>query len=210
MLASYSKIPGDQLEVKPIRFTPGHREKFWHKNCVAVGLAAGFIEPLEASALLMIELSAQFIAEKLPQAKTQLKALENIFNERFLYRWSRLVDFLKLHYVLSERKRDPFWQDNKTDFSIPQSLRDLLELWQYTPPRPDDFDRTGEVFQALSYQYVLYGMGYKTSIRFPPEARKQQLADTLLQHNIQVSRQLTQQLPSNREYLNQLNINTNT
>lgn len=209
-LADYTQIPADQLDVRPIRFTPGHREKFWHKNCVAIGLAAGFIEPLEASALLMIELAAQFIADKLPQTDTQLRALANIFNDRFLYRWSRLVDFLKLHYVLSERKRDAFWRDNKAESSIPQSLRDLLELWRHTPPWTHDFDRTGEIFQALSYQYVLYGMGFETQMLFPPEQTRQQLADSLLRHNIQVSRQLTQQLPGNREYLNQLHVNTNT
>ncbi|WP_020208749.1 tryptophan halogenase family protein [Gilvimarinus chinensis] len=203
-LASYTNQSAAHIDVKSIAFTPGHREKFWHKNCVAVGLAAGFVEPLEASALLLVELSAQFIANKLPQTNTQLSSLEHIFNERFLYRWSRLVDFLKLHYLLSARTNDAFWRDNRTLSSIPDSLTDLLNLWQHTPPWPHDFDRTGEIFQALSYQYVLYGMGFNTEMPFSPEAHKQQLADALLRQNIEASRLLTQQLPSNREYLNHL------
>ncbi|WP_049721019.1 tryptophan halogenase family protein [Gilvimarinus polysaccharolyticus] len=205
-LAAYTQSSSDLLEVKSIAFTPGHREKFWHKNCIAIGLSAGFVEPLEASALLMVELSAQFIAEKLPQTYSQIAPLSNIFNERFLYRWGRLVDFLKLHYILSDRQQDAFWRDNKVSNSIPDSLTELLQLWQHTPPWPHDFDRTGEIFQALSYQYVLYGMGFETKMPIPPEKAKQQLADTALRKNIEASRQLTQQLSSNREYLNHLRV----
>ncbi|WP_041522718.1 tryptophan halogenase family protein [Gilvimarinus agarilyticus] len=203
-LTGYTKQSADNIEVKSIAFTPGHREKFWHKNCVAVGLSAGFIEPLEASALLLVELSAQFIADKLPQTPTQLAPLAHLFNKRFLYRWSRLVDFLKLHYLLSSRNQDPFWRDHRASSSVPASLTELLQLWRHTPPWCHDFDRTGEIFQALSYQYVLYGMGFITEMPFAPEAHKQQLADALLRQNIEASRQLTQRLPSNREYLNHL------
>lgn len=57
---------GDDISVRKIDFTAGYRDKFWHKNCVAVGLSAGFLEPLEASALVLVELAANFIAEQLP------------------------------------------------------------------------------------------------------------------------------------------------
>ena len=54
---------------RKLRFEPGYRECFWHRNCVAVGQAAGFIEPLEASALAMVELSAAMLADALPATR---------------------------------------------------------------------------------------------------------------------------------------------
>ena len=51
---------------RQLRFEPGYRERFWHRNCVAVGLSSGFIEPLEASALAMVELSAAMIVDEMP------------------------------------------------------------------------------------------------------------------------------------------------
>ncbi len=61
----------DTLEPRKISFEPGHREQFWHRNCVAIGMSAGFLEPLEASALVMVELAGQFIAEELPGRSQQ-------------------------------------------------------------------------------------------------------------------------------------------
>ena len=70
---------------------------------MAVGLSAGFFEPLEASAIVMIELSAKSIANLLPSCRGGMQHAARIFNDTFRYRWERIVDFLKLHYVLSRR-----------------------------------------------------------------------------------------------------------
>ncbi len=83
------------------------------RNCVAVGLSAGFLEPLEASAIVMIELSAKSIANLLPSCRDGMQHAARIFNDTFRYRWERIVDFLKLHYVLSRRTDSPFWIDNR-------------------------------------------------------------------------------------------------
>ena len=63
------RIDDLDLEPRKINFASGHREKFWHRNCVAVGMSAGFLEPLEASALVLIELSAGMIADRLPATR---------------------------------------------------------------------------------------------------------------------------------------------
>ena len=88
-----------------------------------------------------------------------------IFNETFRYRWERIVDFLKLHYVLSRRTDSPFWIDNRRSESIPESLREGLEYWRHHSPWHEDFSHREEVFSAASYQYVLYGMGFRTETR---------------------------------------------
>ncbi|WP_411018852.1 tryptophan 7-halogenase, partial [Salmonella sp. ZJJH19_0126] len=84
------------------------------------------------------------------------------FNETFLYRWGKIIDFLKLHYILSERTDNAFWTDNRDPQTIPQSLQDLMQVWQYRAPADYDFASNNEVFPAASYQYVLYGMGFKS------------------------------------------------
>ncbi|SET37810.1 tryptophan halogenase family protein [Thalassotalea agarivorans] len=203
-LEAYLKTDfSSQLVVNDIKFTSGYREKFWHKNCVAIGLSAGFIEPLEASALVLVELSATFLAEHLDQASQNMGAVEAQFNQVFSYRWQRVIEFLKLHYLLSERT-EAFWQDNKAAQTIPDRLQHLLNEWQTRPPTTSDFPQAGEVFQAASYQYVLYGSGFipKMMPKQLPQyeqhirAQKQNIA-----HNKQ---QLLQGLPSNRALITSL------
>ena len=90
----------EQLSVRKISITPGYRAEFWHRNCVAIGLSAGFVEPLEASALVLVETSAKMIAQKLPENRDLMAITAKRFNQRFTNHWSRIVDFLKLHYLI--------------------------------------------------------------------------------------------------------------
>ncbi|MCW9016217.1 MAG: tryptophan 7-halogenase, partial [Kangiellaceae bacterium] len=110
---SIGKSAIDKLELRKIAFKPGHREKFWHKNCVAVGMSAGFLEPLEASALVLIELAAAKISQELPANRAVMKITSKRYNDLFLYRWDRIIDFLKLHYILSQREDSDYWIDNR-------------------------------------------------------------------------------------------------
>ena len=148
-----------------LRFEPGYRECFWHRNCVAVGLSAGFIEPLEASALALVELSAAFIRDEMPATRADMDLVAKRFNEAFAYRWSRIIEFLKLHYVLSRRDDADYWRDHRAATTQPESLRELLQLWAHRAPSRNDFYRVEEVFPAASYQYVLYGMQFQPAAR---------------------------------------------
>src|ERR1700750_1233081 len=115
----------------PIR--GGYRETFWKNNSVAVGLAAGFLEPLESSAIVLVELSAKLIAEQMPATREVMDIVAQRFNEVSNYRWGRIIDFLKLHYVLTKRP-EKFWQDNTDPATVPDRLKDLLHLWKYQAP----------------------------------------------------------------------------
>jgi tryptophan halogenase len=195
----------DELNVRKIDINPGHRQIFWHQNCVAVGLSAGFLEPLEASALVLVELSAQMISEQLPATRDVMDIVAKRFNDKFLYRWDRIVDFLKLHYVLTKRTDSDYWIDNCANGSIPDELQSLLALWRYESPWHSDFTQVDEVFPSASYQYVLYGMGFQTLPR--PTSRRAdnaQLADMHFQKNSQMTAKLLAGLPSNRDLLNKI------
>ncbi len=153
----------DKLNKKHISINSGYRKEFWKKNCVAVGLSAGFLEPIEASAIVMIENAANFIAKQFPANRASMSRLSERFNTTFTHHWERIVDFIKLHYVLSQRT-EPFWLENRDASSITDRLQNDLDFWRHQPPWYDDFTHKDEVFPAASYQYVLYGMGYETQL----------------------------------------------
>ena len=195
----------DALSFRKIPIEPGHRAKFWERNCVAIGLSAGFLEPLEASALLLVEISGAMLAEQFPANRRAMEVVARRFNDTFLYRWDRIIDFLKLHYVLSERTDTAFWTDNRDPASVPDSLREMIEFWRYQYPWHDDFDRAAEVFPAASYQYVMYGMGFRTEVsHLEMSAQKKEAAQQYFRQNERDIQQLTASLPSNRELLQKI------
>jgi flavin-dependent dehydrogenase len=203
-LKKYVGPQADDLKIRKINFKTGHREIFWKNNCVAVGLASGFLEPLEASALMLVETSANFIADQLPLTSDEMLPISRRFNKVFQAKWRGIIDFLKLHYVLS-RRDEPFWQANKQPNSIPDSLSELLALWKYRSPNEYDFLQTYEAFSAESYAYVLYGAGYKTDYTLAAHLHNQkQRAQKLFNMKRQQSEQLAFRLPRHRELINQI------
>ena len=207
-MAEYEKYIGDgfsDLDVRKISITSGHREKFWVNNCVAVGLSAGFLEPLEASALVLVELSAQFIADQLPPSRDVMDITARRFNSVFRYRWDRIIDFLKLHYILTKRTDSDFWIDNCRPETIPPSLQEQMELWKYRTPNDFDFDSNNEVFPAASYQYVLYGMGFHTKPAFAMnnEAAKVTAGATFSKVE-SLKQKILSDLPTNRELIEKI------
>lgn len=195
----------EKVAFRKIDINPGIREKFWVKNCVAVGMSAGFLEPLEASALVMIELAATTISEQLPANRACMDIVAKNYNERFSYNWDRIIDFLKLHYIASKREDTAFWRDNQNPKSIPQSLQELMALWKHRSPSEYDFSRKREVFSAASYQYVLYGMDFNFTKdeSFENEVEKK-MADRMFAENIKVTDKYLSALPANRELISKI------
>lgn len=187
---------------RQLRFNPGYREKFWCKNCVAVGMAAGFIEPLEASALALVELSAAMIRDELPADRQQMDVVAKRFNHIFSYRWQRIIEFLKLHYVLSERRDTQYWRDAVAKESTPQTLLDSLTIWQSRAPYSRDFLHTEELFPAPSYAYVLYGMGFGESASGFKRVRDEAHVQQVLAQEQKKLHNYAQAMPGNRELLN--------
>ncbi|XPF94672.1 tryptophan halogenase family protein [Colwellia sp. RE-S-Sl-9] len=201
VLATYIGKKSLPHTAKVISFTPGHRQLFWKNNCVAVGLSAGFLEPLEASAIMLIETSANFITEQLPNNKDQMHIVSKRFNRLMTMKWRGVIDFLKLHYVLGERT-EPFWIDNRHKSSVPESLSELLLLWQYRAPKEYDFTDRDEAFTAASYQYILYGAGFKTDFK---QSEHLYQRDDIAQRQFSINKiqieQLQYSLPLHRELL---------
>jgi tryptophan halogenase len=187
----------DPGSIRKLSFRSGHRERFWERNCLAIGLSAGFLEPLEASAIVLIELSLEALLENFPATRGAMQPQASRFNALFRYRWDRIVEFLKLHYVPSERT-EPYWRDHRR--SVPDRLAELLQVWRHQPPSAWDLPMADEIFPAASYQYVLYGMGFAP----PAEGALREEAALSLTQVEQRARALASSLPANRTYLDAL------
>ena len=202
VLAEYlrTRLPGageDAPAIRQLRFATGHRARFWQGNCLAIGQAAGFIEPLEASAIVLIELSLRARAENFPAGRETMALRAQRFNRLFRYRWDRIVEFLKLHYALS-RREEPYWRAHREPAAIPPRLAEQLELWHEQPPSAWDFPEVDEIFPAASHQYVLYGMRFPTP---RPDTVASPAALAALAAVQERGRALAAALPGNRTYL---------
>mgnify|MGYP001813067648 FL=1 len=154
----------DQVSCRRIPMQVGYRERFWFRNCAAIGLSQGFVEPLEATGLLMFDATARMLAEQFPATRDLMPLLSERFNQRVRFAWERVIDFIKLHYCISDRDDTRFWRDNRDECSIPDSLRENLALWRHQVPSEYDFSSRLEIFNLENYLYVLYGMDYPTDI----------------------------------------------
>ena len=163
VLRDYVGPAAEGLAPRALKLEIGYRESQWIGNCVAVGLSAGFLEPLESSGIGLIETAAYLIGSLLP-ADGDMAATARVFNELMKARFERVVDFLKLHYALTRRTDTPFWRDNADPVSWTPSLRDKLAMWRCRPPHRLDFVVDLEMYPPSSWQYVLYGMGYATDL----------------------------------------------
>jgi len=191
------------LTPRRLAFRSGHRDRFWVGNVLAIGQAAGFLEPLEASAIVMVELALDTLVQGFPRTRATMDGHAGRFNALFRYRWDRIVDFLKLHYVLS-RRDDAYWRDHRDAASIPERLADLLGLWTDRAPCDLDLPQAHEVFPAASYAYVLYGMGFAAPMDGPVPVPGRPAAARAMAQAAQRARALAAGLPGNRTYLDAL------
>lgn len=199
--ARQTGAPATSLANPPrlIQLDPGYRQQAFVHNCVAIGLAAGFVEPLEASSLVMVELAAGMLADQFPADRDDMALLARRFNEAFAYRWQRVIDFLKLHYAVSRRSDSEYWRRHRDPATLTDALRELLPHWSRHAPSRYDFPRIDEMFPAASYQYVLYGMG----VRPQPQRSRADVAaaQARFAETAGLRRRLLSGLPGHRELL---------
>lgn len=193
-------------DLKPNKITiePGHLETFWKGNCLAVGLSSGFIDPLEATAMVLIEFSAKFLREHLPANKNDLNVLAEKYNNRMNLHWKNIIDFIKLHYVLSKRTDSDYWLDHRNPSTIPESLQRSLALWKNRAPWHADVEVAESMFPPASYQYILYGMGFESKNGLSERrfaGREREYIKKLLNNKQTELQKLCQHLPTNRKLL---------
>ncbi|HEY0942466.1 MAG TPA: tryptophan halogenase family protein [Steroidobacter sp.] len=143
-------------EPRTIPFTTGHRRELWKLNCLSVGLAGGFIEPLEATAIHLIARGLDFFLRYFPTRDCD-SALIREYNRRMVADYEEVRDFIILHYSATDRDDSPFWQACQ-QIPLPATLQERIELFQSQGAMREVVD---PLFRASSWQSVFEGMGIR-------------------------------------------------
>jgi tryptophan halogenase len=143
-----------QADPRLLRFVTGHRKQLWNKNVVAVGLAGGFIEPLESTGIYLIAAGIARLINLFPQRDCS-PVLRERFNAQSIFEYQRIRDFIVLHYKATERDDTPFWNHCRT-MPIPSSLEDTIRLFK---EGGNFFREYNEMFGIVSWVQVMIGQG---------------------------------------------------
>lgn len=143
-------------EPRLLRFSTGRRRKLWNRNCVAIGLSSGFLEPLESTSIHLATSGAFALLEHFPDLDFDPRNIES-YNERLIDELERARDFILLHYCLNRRIGFDFWRQMQ-EVPLPATLEDRIETYRATGRVRS---RPGELFSDLSWFYVLDGMGVR-------------------------------------------------
>ncbi|MGV3458561.1 tryptophan halogenase family protein [Sphingomonas sp.] len=137
-----------------IRFQTGARRKQWHRNCVAIGLSGGFMEPLESTSIHLIQRAILRLIRMMPQGAISPRDVAE-FNDQQFQDMEQIRDFLILHYKVTDRRDSPFWRQCAA-MDVPDSLGQKIELFRDTARV---FRRNEELFAENSWVQVMLGQG---------------------------------------------------
>lgn len=195
-----STVDGEPVaEPRLIRFKTGRRQKVWEKNCIALGLSSGFLEPLESTSIHLIQAAVTRLIQVFP-FNGSAPALAAHFNAQADEELESIRDFIILHYVQTRRSDTPFWRDRQS-LEMPDSLAQRIALYRETGLT---YQHGHELFRVDSWLQVMRGQGldsdtYHHMGQLIPKAQLRKALDSL-KANIAgaVSR-----LPRHQEFLEQ-------
>ena len=168
-------------EPRVIPFVTGVRKKIWNKNCLALGLAQGFLEPLESTAIHLVSKTLALFVRMFPD-KPGDQVQRDEFNRRVIADYQEIRDFLVMHYCTTQRRDSDFWRHCAT-MQIPPGLKQKIAFYSVAGGLIPGVE---ELFQPASWYAVLTGMGVKPQ-RYNPTV------DALDYHKLQLSLQSGQQ-----------------
>jgi len=149
-----ANLEGEQLaNPNRLRFTSGKRRKMWNRNCVALGLAAGFLEPLESTSIHLVQSAAIRLIRLFPDAATDQATIDE-FNRQCDFEWERVRDFIALHYWANGRE-GPLWEYCRS-MELPATLQRKIDLWR---SNGRIFREDEELFAEESWIQVFLGHG---------------------------------------------------
>jgi tryptophan 7-halogenase len=158
-LLAHLGVSREGLSPRVLDMRVGRRDRIWVGNCLAVGLSAGFIEPLESTGIYFIEMAAGLLVDYAPRGQNW-EALRRKVNEIYREAYDQIAEFVLLHYILNRRDGLAFWDAYRNEVAIPQRLAELLELWRRKLPSKTDLEDRASVFGPPNWTSILVGMGY--------------------------------------------------
>ncbi len=152
-----TRLDGKALkDPKVLRFVTGHRRKVWNKNVVALGLASGFLEPLESTSIHLIQACLTRLLGMMPRTGFNNAVIDE-YNRLVVAEYVNVKDFLIAHYKITEREDTPFWKHCR-HMDIPDSLKTRLEVFA---SQGNPMVMPAELFKEASWFAVLTGQGFK-------------------------------------------------
>jgi len=191
-------LEGEALfEPRLLKFKAGRRIKAWDKNVVSMGLASGFIEPLESTSIHLIQIGVTRLMQLFPFSGIT-QALINRYNDQSRSEYERIRDFIVLHYKVTERDDTPFWRDCR-DMKIPDTLTERIELFKESAMA---YQAPDEMFRVESWMQVMLGQrlrprGYHHMGRMLGPERLRVALDTL-KNSIAGA---VEKMPTHRQFL---------
>lgn len=158
-----ASLDGERLaDPKLLRFTAGQRNKTWNKNVVAVGLASGFLEPLESTSIYLVQSTLSRLLSFFPDAGFAEADIDE-FNRQCSVEMEQIRDFIILHYHCTTRSDTPFWNTVRT-MDVPDTLRRKLDLYR---AHGRVVRENNELFTGIAWQQVLHGQGVRPRAAHP-------------------------------------------
>lgn len=161
------------VPARHLKMRVGRMAKTWHRNCVAVGLSQGFIEPLEATALLFVQRTAGLLVEALEHGDLG-PAAQHAFNEAMRTRFENTRDYIVAHYKTNSRTDTDYWRANAENMHLSESLQGVLLTWMSRKPLAAGLraGRFGQGYPIVSWYALLAGMGLFPDDLQPPTAHQ--------------------------------------
>jgi tryptophan halogenase len=188
------------LKANHIRMRVGRSQEAWVKNCVAIGLSSGFVEPLESTGIFFIQHGIEQLVSHFPDMDFQPAVLRS-YNRGVAQCMDGVREFLTMHYCASSRSDTPFWKATK-EVAVPAALAERLELWKHRLPDAMSVNPAYHGFEAYSYSVMLLGLGYVPEAPHPALARADDTrAEAMFEQMQSRVEALVEELPSQYEYL---------
>ena len=159
-LRSHLNILESDVEARHLKMMVGRVQETWAKNCVAVGLSQGFIEPLEATALQFVYSTIEQFSQALEEGNFSGKNRDE-FNARMNANFEGVRDYIVLHYKTNSRSDSPYWMDNRENQKISDNLRAMIECWYAIEDTQEALTRLniGSYYSQRSWTCLLAGVG---------------------------------------------------
>jgi len=196
--ALVSSVRGEMLnEPRIIPFVTGKRKKIWYNNCLALGLASGFLEPLESTAIHLVYKTLVHFIKHFPDSDFDVDN-EQSFNDKIDADYLEIRDFIILHYCTSDRDDTEFWRWCQT-MPVPESLSEKIHLFRQ---RGQIEDKPGQFFSRDSWCSILEGMKIRPQKYHPllDGFHRQGLANTLCE-NVKNIRETVMKMPNHHDYI---------
>lgn len=180
-----------------IKFRTGRRERFWEKNCLSLGLASGFMEPLESTSIHLVQYFLSKFFVFYPNKNFDEEDIAE-FNEQASYQYEKIRDFLIAHYKVTSRADTEFWNYCR-NMEIPTSLKKKLELFK---KNGRIFRENNELFNPVSWFEVLYGQGLTPQAYHPMlDAFPYEMIASRVDNVKSVVRKCVDHMPLQSEYI---------